>query len=397
MQKRLLAAARQLADATANMVDAAKGCASSPNDSEQQKRLRGASEDLRAATNIAASNALKKKLIRRLENAARRTASATTQLINASKNANKSNTNKTSEHQLTQQCQVLSAATVVAKHTSALCNACRLASSKTSNPVAKRHFVQSAKDVANSTANLVKAIKVLDQDFTEENRQRCAEAAKPLTDAVDELTTFASSPEFASMPAKISPEARKAQEPIVSAGKAMIDGACHMVTAAKQLAVNPKDPPIYQLYSNHSKSVSEAIKRLVSSIKDCAPGQRECDESIDKLNRSIRDLDQASLAAISQSLQQRTEKSLRGFQEQMIGSAREIHDLCSKVKDSAKAESENLGHRVTMMASYFGPLSDGAVGAALLIQNSKQQTHILDLTKTVAESALQFMYSCKEG
>ncbi|XP_062597737.1 talin-1-like isoform X2 [Saccostrea cucullata] len=293
--------------------------------------------------------------------------------------------------------QVLSAATVVAKHTSALCNACRLASSKTSNPVAKRHFVQSAKDVANSTANLVKAIKALDQDFTEENRQKCAEAAKPLTDAVDELTTFASSPEFASMPAKISPQARKAQEPIIAAGKAMIDGACNMVTAAKQLAVNPKDPPTYQLYSNHSKSVSEAIKRLVSSIKDCAPGQRECDESIEKLNRSIRDLDQASLAAISQSLQQRTEKSLRGFQEQMIGSAREIHDLCSKVKDSAKAEPENLGHRVTMMASYFGPLSDGAVGAASLIQNSKQQTHILDLTKTVAESALQFMYSCKEG
>ncbi|XP_052693702.1 talin-2-like [Crassostrea angulata] len=108
MQKRLLAAARQLADATANMVEAAKGCASSPNDSEQQKRLRGAAEDLRAATNIAASNALKKKLIRRLENAARHTASATTQLINASKNANKSNTNKTSEHQLTQQCQVSS-------------------------------------------------------------------------------------------------------------------------------------------------------------------------------------------------------------------------------------------------------------------------------------------------
>lgn len=56
--------------------------------------------------------------------------------------------------------QVLSAATIVAKHTSALCNACRLASSKTTNPAAKRHFVQSAKEVANSTANLVKTIKV---------------------------------------------------------------------------------------------------------------------------------------------------------------------------------------------------------------------------------------------
>lgn len=58
--------------------------------------------------------------------------------------------------------QVLSAATIVAKHTSALCNACRIASSKTANPVAKRHFVQSAKEVANSTANLVKTIKVHD-------------------------------------------------------------------------------------------------------------------------------------------------------------------------------------------------------------------------------------------
>ena len=58
------------------------------------------------------------------------------------------------------QSQVLTAATEVAKHTSALCNICRVASSKTSNPVAKKHFVQSAKDVANSTANLVKSIKV---------------------------------------------------------------------------------------------------------------------------------------------------------------------------------------------------------------------------------------------
>lgn len=55
---------------------------------------------------------------------------------------------------------MLSAATIVAKHTSALCNACRLASSKTPNPVAKRQFVQSAKEVANTTANLVKSIKV---------------------------------------------------------------------------------------------------------------------------------------------------------------------------------------------------------------------------------------------
>lgn len=56
--------------------------------------------------------------------------------------------------------KVLAAATVIAKHTSVLCNACKTASSKTTNPVAKKHFVQAAKEVANSTAGLVKNIKV---------------------------------------------------------------------------------------------------------------------------------------------------------------------------------------------------------------------------------------------
>ena len=101
--------------------------------------------------------------------------------------------------------QVLNAATVIAKHTSALCNTCRTASAKTTNPVAKRHFVQSAKDVANCTANLVRSIKALDSDLSDDNRRRCADAAAPLTQAVNELTTYASQPEFASIPARISP------------------------------------------------------------------------------------------------------------------------------------------------------------------------------------------------
>ncbi|KAL8568329.1 hypothetical protein ACOMHN_040902 [Nucella lapillus] len=292
---------------------------------------------------------------------------------------------------------VLSAATVVAKHTSALCNACRLASSKTANPVAKRHFVQSAKDVANSTAALVKAIKALDSDFTDENRRLCAEAARPLTNAVEELTMFASSPEFATKPAKISPQARRAQEPMVVAGKSMMDGACHMLQAAKQLAVNPRDPAVYQLYSSHSKSVSDSIKRLVSSIRDSAPGQKECDAAIGNLNRTIRELDQASLEAIRQNLAPRDTNALKGFQEQMINSAREILDRVEDVRQAAKQEPENLGHLVSTVSSYFDPLTESAIGTASKTMNSKQQMTLLDLTKTVAESALQLMYAAKEG
>ena len=48
--------------------------------------------------------------------------------------------------------QVLAAASVIAKNTSALCNACKAASAKTTNPVAKNQFVASAKTVAATTA-----------------------------------------------------------------------------------------------------------------------------------------------------------------------------------------------------------------------------------------------------
>jgi len=44
----------------------------------------------------------------------------------------------------------------------------------------------------------------MDGGLTDGNRQRCAEAAKPLLQAVETLTTFAASPEFAGIPATIS-------------------------------------------------------------------------------------------------------------------------------------------------------------------------------------------------
>ena len=37
--------------------------------------------------------------------------------------------------------------------------------------------------------------------------------------------------------------------------------------SAKSLAVNPKDPPTWQLLASHTKSVTDAIKSLIMSIR----------------------------------------------------------------------------------------------------------------------------------
>ncbi|XP_032336929.1 talin-2 isoform X2 [Camelus ferus] len=293
--------------------------------------------------------------------------------------------------------QVLSAATIVAKHTSALCNACRIASSKTGNPVAKRHFVQSAKEVANSTANLVKTIKALDGDFSEDNRNKCRIATAPLIEAVENLTAFASNPEFVSIPAQISSEGSQAQEPILVSAKTMLESSSYLIRTARSLAINPKDPPTWSVLAGHSHTVSDSIKSLITSIRDKAPGQRECDYSIDGINRCIRDIEQASLAAVSQSLATRDDISVEALQEQLTSVVQEIGHLIDPIATAARGEAAQLGHKVTQLASYFEPLILAAVGVASKILDHQQQMTVLDQTKTLAESALQMLYAAKEG
>uniref|UniRef100_A0A670Z4S2 Talin 1 n=1 Tax=Pseudonaja textilis TaxID=8673 RepID=A0A670Z4S2_PSETE len=293
--------------------------------------------------------------------------------------------------------QVLSAATIVAKHTSALCNTCRLASSRTANPVAKRQFVQSAKEVANSTANLVKTIKALDGAFTPENRERCREATAPLIEAVENLTAFASNPEFATIPAQISPEGRRAMEPILSSAKTMLESSAGLIQTARSLAVNPRDPPKWSVLAGHSRTVSDSIKKLITNMRDKAPGQRECDEAIETLNRCVRDVDQASLAAISQQLAPREGISQEALHNQMLTAVQEISNLIEPVAGAARAEASQLGHKVSQLAQYFEPLVMAAVGAASKMLNHQQQMTLLDQTKTLAESGLQMLYTAKEA
>lgn len=78
---------------------------------------------------------------------------------------------------------------------------------------------------------------------------------------------FASSSEFASIPAKISLQAHKAQEPIIDAGRKIIDSSCSVIRTAKSLVVMPKAPPTWQQFAANSKNVSDSIKQLVSSIR----------------------------------------------------------------------------------------------------------------------------------
>jgi talin len=87
-------------------------------------------------------------------------------------------------------------------------------------------------------------------------------------------------------------------------------------------------------------------------IRDKAPGQKECDSAIEKLSARIRDLDQTSLAAVSQSLPPRRDNTLQGFTDQMESSVNEILEKLEPVRAAAKYEAENIGHAVSQPSLY---------------------------------------------
>ena len=81
--------------------------ASNPHDSECQEKLKIAAENLRAATNAATQNALRRKLVERLEQAARNAAVAATQAAIAANASETHNSNKTSAQQLAAHVKVI--------------------------------------------------------------------------------------------------------------------------------------------------------------------------------------------------------------------------------------------------------------------------------------------------
>ncbi|CAF3837471.1 unnamed protein product [Rotaria magnacalcarata] len=250
--------------------------------------------------------------------------------------------------------EILPLATKIAKNTSVLCNAARDASSNTTNPIARRRFVESAKDVANGTAELVQTIKILDSSYTPENHRRCTETSRPLLQSIDELYTYAMSREFASVPALISSTGRQLQEPILAAARNVVDGACRIVDCSKNLIVNAKEPAQWQQLAGHTKNVSESIKRLATSVKYF-------------------------------------------HQEQISSTSHFISELTLDIRQSSKRDAERIGSYVTQFVTYIEPFVHHTIDYVSCMIHKREKCLILDQVKSIVETSLQLIMGTKES
>uniref|UniRef100_A0A8C7LM86 Talin 1 n=1 Tax=Oncorhynchus kisutch TaxID=8019 RepID=A0A8C7LM86_ONCKI len=253
--RKLLSAAKLLADATAKMVEAAKGAAANPDSEEQQQRLREAAEGLRMATNAAAQNAIKKRLVNKLENAAKQAAAAATQTIAAAQHAASSNKNPAAQQQLVQSCKV------VADQIPQLVQGVRGSQSQPDSPSAQLTLIGAGQNFLLPGAKMVTAAKATVPTIGDQaSAMQLSQCAKNLATALAELRTAA----------------QKAQE---ACGPLEIDNALTVVRGlekdmveAKASAGDGKLKPLpgetlekcSQDVGSSTKAVSSAIAQLLS-------------------------------------------------------------------------------------------------------------------------------------
>ena len=70
-----------------------------------------------------------------------------------------------------------------------------------------------------------------------------------------------------------------------------------MLTSARQLTFHPKDPTCFQEYSGRSHFLSESIKVMVTSIREGAPGQSECDVAMQNIGKILQRFGEEMIAS----------------------------------------------------------------------------------------------------
>ena len=114
---------------------------------------------------------------------------------------------------------------------------------------------------------------------------------------------------------------------------------------------------------------------LFFDCRENAPGQQECDQAADMINKAINKIDQASLSAISNSLKPTTEGSLtvnyfnsylvslffiyfryrgityffhyQGLEEKMMLTCTQLQESVPNTVEYAKSSPEHIGHAVS--------------------------------------------------
>ncbi|KAJ3220116.1 Talin-1 [Dinochytrium kinnereticum] len=289
--------------------------------------------------------------------------------------------------------QILEIAATIAKNTSNICNSCKVAGTNTNlSQNSRQMFISSAKDVAMKTSGVVAVIKQLAVGLDEGSRSKAETACGPLIEAIDKLVNFSTGPEFAGTPAKLSPSALQAQKPLIELNRAIVGSVQDVVNSAKLVCSNPKDQSTLQLMSSEAKAVTESVQSLISTVINSAPGQKECNDALQKITDNIGLIDAAIMDATVNNLA----PAPGAHKDSLVETARAIASLIDVIARSATNDIGHLGTTVAELPGNFKQCVAWAIGVASNSPDITTQIGILNDAKHLSDCIQSFMLAVKQ-
>ncbi|EGD80615.1 Tln1 protein [Salpingoeca rosetta] len=295
--------------------------------------------------------------------------------------------------------EVMAAAKRIATDTTSLCHLCRAAAEQTTNPVVSQQLVEVSTAISGATRDVIANAKQLASSMTPEARAACQESSAQLNEVVDQLlqlATDADADASGAGAAAFSEEAKARQKPFCTAGRDVAEASCKLITAAKSLIANPRDPPKWEELGQHSKTVSQSVQALVSAMQDNAPGQRECDNTAYEIGQLLHDLQETEYACQSGTLEVADDETMGGFQEEIVGMAANLREACDALKTGGTSDPARLAHAAEATRTIADSLLTSMIGAISHIKDSEVQQSVCAQGRTLLEGVSQLVHAARD-
>ncbi|KAL5104483.1 Talin-1 [Taenia crassiceps] len=295
--------------------------------------------------------------------------------------------------------RVVNLANDMSANVRSLRDACNTLAAQMTDLEARRRLQNLADDSVRSMSELIQR----SADWSDEGRRVTVNNIHAVNGNIDRLVSFITSiSEFGGEPARISSEARDAQQPICAAGQACLESGKGVILASKHMlqtaetSGQPSDTA-FGAFTAASRDLTGNTKHLLALLDEQGPGQAECQRALLNIRRLLHELERDKMAMMDGVFAPRHDSSEEGFLKQLTLSARAVRDTATPVGRSATSEAERLGHAVRELDLLLPGLVSNALGAASRAPSSSAQLTYMEHTRTVLESVEQLVSAAKQA
>ncbi|KXS11309.1 hypothetical protein M427DRAFT_505616, partial [Gonapodya prolifera JEL478] len=303
-------------------------------------------------------------------------------------------------HDSPHQASILNAAAVIAKNTSAACNACKeISQNPQLSGIAQGEFTQYAKTIAAVTSGLVPKMKRYALSLDKQSQLDCGSALEPLQEVIESLCSYVKQPEFSGRAPKLSIAGRAAQKPFIENATKALTSATDYVNTIQYSLENEGVPERSALIAK-GRVVGDSIRAISQIISTGVPGQKECDEAIHLVTNSLADIDAllVELEASSTDIYQGKQLDQCSKKCKTISDAGKVmSSLCEVLVKTAKSNAVELGQSASQVPQNFCKIASLTMDLASLMKNDKSYKQILEALKDLAEQLTSLLNVCKQA